>query len=143
MTPEEMIGHRISGVTASWFLTVEVQVRELLDVWLDLDGLEQVKIHAHSGIQLSHEQPPRPYEMPELGGVVEVTDGTPAPLAAVVGATVTGTLQLAQQPNGFATGFVLVTTSGSVAIVDVGDDLAIGDWADHRRWRMARIAAET
>ncbi len=68
-------------------------------------------------------------------------EGTPAPLAALVGAKITGYSPLRPVDQDFEIGIVLHTDRGSVGIADVGDDLAIGDWADSKRWSDARIVA--
>jgi hypothetical protein len=82
----------------------------------------------------------------------------PAPLAALVGATVTAIAPLyyawsrrsrwwwqRQRPTEvdyIETGLILETTKGAVAIDDVGDDYAVGVWPDKERWEALGIVTE-
>jgi hypothetical protein len=136
-----LVGKLLTGVTASWYLTVESDVAEILHAWLQVKGLGFVRCHTMAGLRLDPIPPYGPYEMPELDARVEVVEETPAPLAELVGSRITGTTPVKWEGNGCEIGFVLETTKGSVVIADVGDDLVIGDWAERKRWADAQIVA--
>ncbi|SRR5713101_4867486 len=61
----------------------------------------------------------------------------PAPLAALVSATITDVTGLDQ--DGTDVGLVLHTSRGSLAIADIGDDLWIAASPDDPRWELAGI----
>jgi hypothetical protein len=139
--PERLIGRQINGVRASWYVSGD-GVRCLIHVWLDVSGLGLVRVHALNGTKLDLLAPHDPYDMPELGGTVEVVEGGPAPLAAIVGASIEAIRPLVAESGGFRTGFVVETQSGAVGIADIGDDLAIGAWPDPNRWAAAGIRTD-
>jgi hypothetical protein len=80
------------------------------------------------------------------------------PLAALVGATVTEITRLyyARPPRPrqlwlrretevedyVESGFILETTSGTVAVADVGDQYAVGGWPDKERWDALDVVTE-
>ena len=134
--PDQLVGKRVEGVTASWFVN-ETGVHDLVHVWLNVEGLGEVRVHTLNGLRLDLSEPPAPYEMPELGARVVVEAGTPAPLAAIVDQVIDGVLRLRSDRYGHRIGIVLKTRVGAVAIADVGDDLAIGSWPDPARWSVA------
>jgi hypothetical protein len=72
--------------------------------------------------------------MPELDAVVEVEAGTPAPLAGIVGDTITEVLRLRYRRFDMEAGFVVVTSQRGVAIVDCGDEMSVGAWPDDSLW---------
>lgn len=138
LDPQSFVGRRVDDVVGSWYVN-ETGVHDLVHVWLNLDGLGYVRVHPNGGIRLTIDQPHASYAMPDLNATVEVDRGTPAPLAAIVGGTITrvGTLRMVREA--FDVGCVIETELGSVAIADVGDDLAIGVWPDSERWDAAGI----
>lgn len=78
--------------------------------------------------------------MPELGSSVTVGDMAPPELAKLVGHEILEVRTLVVVPNGFDIGFLLVTTCGSVVLVDLGDNLTVGDWSEQDRWRSLGVA---
>jgi hypothetical protein len=139
--PDLLVGRRVEGVTASWFVK-ESGVHDLIHVWLDIEGLGEILAHTLNGLRLDLSEPHAPYEMPELDAKVVVEAGTPAPLAAIVGQVIDGVRRLQVEGYGFRIGLVLTTKVGAVAIADVGDDLTIGSWPDPDRWSAAGVALD-
>jgi hypothetical protein len=136
-----LVGQTITGVCSSWYVT-DGEPPTLLDAWVRFDQLGQVCCHACSGLELLRRSPPEPYPMPELGGSVTVVDMAPLALAELVGHEVVETRTLMVVPYGHETGLLLVTAGGSVALVDLADDLAIGDWADQERWQSVGVGLQ-
>ncbi|HET6908590.1 MAG TPA: hypothetical protein VFH54_04560 [Mycobacteriales bacterium] len=94
MQLDDLVGRTLDGVVASWYVTDEVGVHELLHVWLQVAGVGDVRCHTLNGVQLDLTPPPEPYVMSELGAHVEVEENTPAPLATLVGGKITGVTPL-------------------------------------------------
>jgi len=136
--PEFLVGRKVEGVTASWFVN-ETGVHDLIHVWLSVQGLAGVRVHTLNGLQLDLSEPHTPYEMPELGANVVVEAGTPALLEAIVRQVIDEVRRLRVEGYGYRVGILLTTKVGAVAIADVGDDLAIGSWPDPARWSAAGI----
>ena len=112
-------------------------------VWLQLDGLGYVCFRLTTEEVELYLGDPYPGSESERVGALDA----PAPLAALVGATITRVklLYATLDPRPprwwrpaktyFENGYVLETTKGTVAIADAGDEYAIGEWPDERRWR--------
>jgi hypothetical protein len=86
----------------------------------------------------------------------------PAPLAALVGATVTEITPLYydyrrparerrwwqqatpvdDNDDYVETGLIFATTAGTVAIADAGDEYAVGEWPDKERWEALNVVTE-
>jgi hypothetical protein len=137
----------------------------LLHVWLQLKGLGSVYLKLTTEeIELVVEEPDSSSEAFFMSSEDSWVPATrvgalhaPAPLAALVGATVTNVTPLyyAWPPStasvGAAskgrddyveTGLILETTKGAVAIADVGDDYAVGEWPDKERWEAVDVVTE-
>jgi hypothetical protein len=141
ISPSMLVGQTIVGVCSSWYVT-DGEPPTLLDAWIRFDRLGQVCCHACSGLELLWWPPPEPYTMPELGGSVTVLDMAPLALAELVGHEVVETQTLVVVPQGYETGLLLVTSGGSLALVDLADDLTIGDWADQERWHSVGVGLQ-
>jgi hypothetical protein len=179
LDPAELIGRVISGVIAARMLPQRVEGGPELDpyahsipsyvdsglvywhlmhVWLQFEGLGSVYFKLTTEeIELVVEEPHSSSEsffLSSEGSWVPATRvgafHAPAPLAALVGATVTEITPLyytwpprtrrwwrrqeKQVEDYVETGLILETTKGTVAVADVGDDYAVGEWPDKERW---------
>ncbi|HVV11008.1 hypothetical protein [Amycolatopsis sp.] len=132
--PRDLVGRTLTGATAGWFVMDAANVRDLVHVWIRVDGFGSMRCHTLSGIRLYRSSPHAHYEVPEFGAKVNIEDMAPEPLAGLVGHEIVRVTPLTCRAHGAEAGFVLETTGGSVVIAEVGDGLLIGDWADGRRW---------
>lgn len=137
---DALVGQQIDEVVASWYVPDDTGVHDLVHAWIRFRDLGSVQLHTLNGLVLVGGEPPSAYVMPEVPASVQVQVGTPAPLAALVGGVVKETHDLWQDGIDRRVGIVMVTSKGSVAVADVGDDLAIGEWPDPARWAAAGIA---
>jgi hypothetical protein len=131
----------------------------LMHVWLEFEGLGSVYIKLTTEeIELVVEEPGSSSEGFFLSSEGYWVPGTrvgalhaPASLAALVGATVTEVRPLyyayppqpprwwrraqeVEEDDYVETGLIFETTKGTVAIADVGDEYAVGEWPDRERW---------
>jgi hypothetical protein len=137
----------------------------LMHVWLQFEGLGPVYFKLTTEeIELVLEEPDLSSEaffLSSEGFWVPATRvgafHAPAPLAALIGATVTEVMPLYSayppQPRRWSrratevddyveTGLILETTKGAVAIADVGDEYAVGEWPDKERWEALGVVTE-
>lgn len=142
-------------------------VYDLMFLWVEFGGLGWVYFKLTlEEIELVVEEPDsnsEPFYLDSEGYWVPSTRVSalyaPAPLAALVGATVTAIAPLyyawpprpsrwwrqRQRPTEveyIETGLILETTKGAVAIDDVGDDYAVGVWPDKERWEAIGVVTE-
>jgi hypothetical protein len=137
----------------------------LMHVWLQFEGLGSVYLKLTTEeIELVVEEPDSSSEAFFLSSEDSWVPATrvgalhaPAPLAALVGATVTEITPLySAWPPGHRrwwqqeqevkdyveTGLILETTKGTVAIADVGDEYAVGKWPDKERWEALDVVTD-
>ena len=134
--PKSLVGQTVLGVTASWFVN-ETGVHDLNHIWLETSGLGQVMCSGTSrgeNVRLSLDEPYESYEMQELDAKVEVVEGTPASLATVIGEQITGVSPVFYGSERWEVGIILRTELESIAIANIGDDLAFETCAYEDRW---------
>jgi hypothetical protein len=142
----------------------------LMHVWLEFEGLGSVYLKLTTEeIELVVEEPDSPDASSEgfflssegywVPGTRVGASHAPAPLTALVGATVTEVRPLyyayppqpprwwqrakqVEEDDYVETGLIFETTKGSVAIADAGDEYAVGEWPDKERWAAIHVVTE-
>jgi hypothetical protein len=129
LTPSELAGQRLLGVTASLHEHEGTVSQDPVHVWLCLETSGYIQCHtAGSGnLALLAQEPYAPYDMEEHGRVLLVENQPPA-LAAHTGEVIEAATALHQGPAGMDVGVLLTFESGSVAVANLGDELMVGDW---------------
>ena len=127
---------------------------DLLHLWIQFEGLGSVYFSltlAEIDLVLEY---PYPTSEGELSATRVGAIDAPAPLAALVGATIAAVTPLygagdRRPPRRWRPaeeyiecGHILETTKGTVAIADVGDDYAIGKWPDAQRWDAVEVVTD-
>jgi hypothetical protein len=137
----------------------------LMHVWLQFEGFRSVYLKLTTEeIELVVEEPDSSSEaffLSDEGSWVPATRvgalHAPAPLAALVGATVTEITPLyyawptrphrwwqgeREEEEYAEIGLILETTKGTVAVADVGDEYAIGAWPAKERWEAFDVVTD-
>ena len=132
LVADDLVGRKVLAVTAAWFVYKTVRSPSPDPVWLNMEGLGQVRCGcAGRGDVALALGDPAGFDMAEAGRV-EVEPWDEPSIAFVVGSVVARVAPLVYQPHEAEVGFVLETDRGSVAIVNLADDLEIGPWPAER-----------
>lgn len=128
-------------------------------IWITVEGLGWIFLFAGPiDIGLVRGREPEPGWHVHIGEVWRVTPiDAPAPLAALVGATITAVTPLYADPGlarpwwrrwkeytgkYYKTGWIFETTRGNAAVAGVGEEYAVGAWPDEEGWKALGVVTE-
>ncbi|WP_328956062.1 hypothetical protein [Kitasatospora purpeofusca] len=138
VTPEDLVGRQMQGVTCSWFHARDGGGEpELLRMWLHMEDLGPVRFHTLDHIlDLRIDEPHSSYDMDMLGHVTVSDSPDEFPLAPFAGSGVVSIQHIRQRSINSRVGFKVTFQVGSVRILALADDLVVtatrlpGGWED-------------
>ncbi|MFD8703748.1 hypothetical protein ACFV1W_14170 [Kitasatospora sp. NPDC059648] len=138
VTPEDLVGRQVQGVTCSWFHARDGGGEpELLHMWLHMEDLGPVRFHTLDHVlDLRIDEPHNPYDMDVLGRVAVGDALDEFPLAPFAGSKVVSVQHIRQRSIDSRVGFQATFPAGSVRILALADDLVVtatglsGVWED-------------
>ncbi|MEY9877814.1 hypothetical protein ABH931_007338 [Streptacidiphilus sp. MAP12-33] len=130
---EDLVDGRLLKVTTSWHHYPEIEP-SLLHMWLHVDGLGPVRFHTPgSGLSMELDEPHGPYDMDEFGHTT-VEDDLPAfPMTRFVGQRILSAPEIRYRSEhlDFAIGVALRFESGTVRVLNLGDEIVVADDDEH------------